>query len=158
MIIRTKKYKMPSGLYIKLGMQNILRLHWWIFLLLLLGISATFFIKTIWFIVGSMLFFIGYLLFWLIQFYGFTQLEENRLIFERVIYEINNQYLIMQVNSRQAIPFPWINITKAYKKKAYFLLILSKAQFFCLPFKIFRGDNEVKLFTTLLQRKGLLKG
>lgn len=157
MIVKTKKYKMPSTLYVRLGIQNVLRMQWWIFPLLVLFMSGTFFIKTIWFIVGGFIFLILYILFWAIQFYGLTQLEENRPMFERVAYEINSQYLVLQVNSKQAMSIPWMEITKTYKKKEYFLLVLSKVQFFYVPFKIFNGDNEIKFFTTVLQRKGLLK-
>ncbi|ROT47477.1 YcxB family protein [Candidatus Cardinium hertigii] len=157
MIVKTKKYKVPAILYIRLGIQNILRIQWWIVPLLVLFMSGTFLIPTIWFAVGGMICFICYLLFWVIQFYGLTQLEENRPMFERITYEINNQYLIMQVNPKQGMSIPWIDLTKAYKKKEYFLLVRSKVQFFYLPFKIFNGDNEIKFFTTVLQRKGLLK-
>ncbi|MGI2298972.1 YcxB family protein [Candidatus Cardinium hertigii] len=157
MIVKTKKYKMASSLYIKLGMQNILRMQWWIFPLLVLFMSSTFFIKTIWFVLVGLLFFMGYLIFWVIQFYGLTHLDANRAMFERIAYEINNQHLMMQINSKQGMPIAWMDITKAYKKKGYFLLVLSKVQFFYLPFKIFHGDNEIKFLTTVLQRKGLLR-
>lgn len=157
MVVRTKAYKMSSGCYIKLGIQTILQLQWWIFPLLLSFMAITFFIKTIWFIVVGVVFFICYLLFWLVQFYGLTQVEENRLMFERVCYEINHQYFIMQLNPKQGMPIPWTEIIKVYKKSSYFLLVRSKILFFFLPFKIFHGQNEIKFFTTLLQRKGLLK-
>ncbi|AXI24048.1 YcxB-like protein [Cardinium endosymbiont of Sogatella furcifera] len=157
MIVKTKKYKMSNGLYVKLGIQNILRMQWWIFPLLALLMSSTFFIKTIWFVLVGIIGFICYLIFWLVQLYGLTQLDTNRPIFERVVYEINNQQLIMQLNAKQAMPISWTEIRKAYKGKGYFLLVLSKVQFFYLPFKIFHGDNEIKFFTTVLQRKGLLK-
>lgn len=157
MIVKTKKYKMPSSLYVKLGVQNILRAQWWIFPLMALCMSGTFFIKTIWFILGTVILFICYLLFWMVQFYGLTQLEENRPMFERITYEINSQQLIMQLNPKNGMSIPWTEVTKAYKKKEHFLLILSKVQFFYIPFKIFNGDNEIKFFTTVLQRKGLLK-
>ncbi len=157
MIVKTKKYKMSTTLYVKLGIQNILRMQWWIFPLLALFISVTFFIKTIWFVLIGIVSFICYLTFWLIQFYGLTQLDTNRPMFERVAYEINNQHFMMQINPKQAMAIPWTEITKAHKKKRYFLLVLSKVQFFYLPFKIFNTDNEIKLFKTILQRKGLLK-
>ncbi len=148
---------MSSSLYVKLGMQNILRMQWWIFPILALFMSSTFFIRTIWFVVIGIIGLICYLIFWVIQFYGLTQLDSSRPMFERVAYEINNQHIMMQLNTKQTMPIPWIEITKAYKKKGYFLLVLSKVQFFYLPFKIFHGDNEIKFFTTVLQRKGLLK-
>ncbi|CAH2559906.1 YcxB-like domain-containing protein [Cardinium endosymbiont of Oedothorax gibbosus] len=148
---------MSNSLYVKLGLQNILRMQWWIFPLLALFTSSTFFIKTIWFVVIGMIGFTCYLIFWVIQLYGLTQIDTNRPMFERVTYAINNQHLMMQINAKQTMPIPWIDIKKAYKKKGYFLLVLSKVQFFYLPFKIFHGDNEIKFFTTVLQRKGILR-
>lgn len=148
---------MSSGLYIKLGIQNILRIQWWIFPFFALFMSSTFFIKTIWFILGGVIAFVCYLIFWAVQFYGLTQLDANRLMFQRVAYEINNNHFIMQINPKQAMPISWVDIMKAYKKEGYFLLVLSKVQFFYLPFKIFNGENEIKFFTTVLQRKKLLK-
>ncbi|TDG93254.1 hypothetical protein CCPUN_09090 [Cardinium endosymbiont of Culicoides punctatus] len=118
--------------------------------------SGTFFIRTIWFILGAIIFFIFYLLFWVVQFYGLIQLEENRPLFDRVMYEINSQYFIIQLNPKHGMPIPWADFIKAYKKKEYFLLVLSKVQFFYIPFKILNGDNEIKFLTTILQRKGLL--
>lgn len=157
MIVKTKKYKMSSGLYVKLGIQNILRVQWWLFPLLTLFMGTTFFIKTIWFVLIGLIGLTCYLIFWVVQFYGLTQLDANRPMFERVAYEINNQHLMMQINTKQAMPIAWVDIQRAYKKKGYFLLVLSKVQFFYLPFKIFHGDNEIKFFTTVLQRKGLLR-
>jgi len=157
MIIRTKKYKILSSLYIKLGIQNVIQMQWWIFPLTALFMSGGFFIKPVWFIVLGCIFLIGYFAFWLIQFYGLTQLEESRLLFERVSYEIHSQYLIMHLSAKQGVPIPWTDLIKAKKKEKYFLLILSKVQFFYLPFKIFNGNNEINFLTTVLQRKGLLK-
>ena len=157
MIVKTRKYKIPSSLYIKLGIQNVLRIQWWIFPLMAIIATATFFIPKLWFIVTSFLLFICYFAFWLIQFYGLTLLEENRPMFERISYEITSQRLIMYVSTKQGMPIPWVDIIKAYKKEKYFLLVLSKVHFFYLPFKIFNGDNEISFFTTVLKRKGLLK-
>ena len=157
MIIKTKKYKIPHGLYVSLGLQNILRMQWWVVPLLLFFMSGTFVMRSIWFVVGGLICFSGYIVFWMIQFYALTQLEENRPMFEKIVYEINHQQLIMQINPKQGMPISWAGLIKAYKRKHYFLLVRSKVQFFYLPFKIFNGDSDIKFFTAVLQRKGLLK-
>ena len=157
MIVKTKKYKIPSALYIRLGIQNVLRMQWWILVLIGLCMSVTFFVKTWWFLTMGSVAFVGYLVFWLVQFYGLTQLSESRLMFERVTYEISPQQLMMQINAKQGVPIPWSGLVEAKKKNTYFLLVLSKVQFFYLPFKIFNGNNEINFFTAVLQRKKLLK-
>jgi len=47
-------------------------------------------------------------------------------------------------------------IKKAELTKDAFVLIMSKAQFIHLPFRIFNTDNEKKFVETILRRKGLL--
>lgn len=158
MIVRTKKYKMPYSLYVTLGMKNVLYIQWWIFPLVALFAMGTLWLKTIWFALLALLFLLGYFVFWLVQFYGLTQLEENRPMFERITYEIASNQLVVHVTPRQGMAIPWNQIQKAYKTKRYFLLRVSKFQFFYIPFKIFNAENEIKFVTAVLQRKGLLQG
>lgn len=129
MIVKTRKYKIPSSFYIKLGIQNVLRLQWWILPLMAVIASGIFFIPKIWFIVTSFLLFICYFAIWMIQFYGLTLLEENRPMFERTSYEITSQRLIMYVSTKQGMPIPWGDVIKAYKKEKYFLLVLSRVHY-----------------------------
>lgn len=157
MIIQTKKYKMPISLYVKLGLKNVLRMQWWIVLTIILFMSLSWFFRTAWFIIGGFIVFFLYLAFWIAQFYGLAQLEENHIMFDRISYTITSQQLMLQVNSKQGMPIPWVNFIKVYRKDNYFLLVLSKVQFFYLPFKIFQNENELKIFATILHRRGLLK-
>lgn len=157
MIIRTKKYKLPVRTYILLGMKNILREQWWVFLIALGILSLTFFIHTIWFVLLSVIGLILYFLFWLIQFYGITQLEQNQLIFERLGYEITSQQILMQIDTKRGMPILWDQVKKAILGKDYFLLILTKAHLIHLPHRIFNSKNEIKFVETILKRKGLIK-
>lgn len=157
MIIHTKKYKLPNSTYILLGMKNILREQWWVFLIALGIFSLTFFIHTIWFVVLSVVGLVLYFLFWLIQFYGITQLEQNQLIFERLGYEITSQQIIMQIDTKRGMPIPWDQVKKVVLGKDYFLFILTKAHLIHLPYRIFNTKNEIKFVETILKRKGLIK-
>ena len=157
MIVKTKKYKLPIATYIQLGLGNIIRTQWWVGLIFLVIISGTFFIKTIWFIVAAIVALILYFLFWVVQFYGMTQLEQSQLMFERLSYEITSKQLMIQLNSRQGMPILWDQVGHARKGEKYFLFIISKVHLIHLPFKIFNSEHEIKFVTTLLQRKGILK-
>jgi len=157
MLIKTKKYKLPNSTYIRLGLENIIREQWWVFLIALGIMSGTFFIKTIWFVISAIIGLTLYFLFWVIQFYGITQLEQNQPIFERLAYEITSRQIMAQINPKQGIPIAWEQVKRARQGKDYFLLVISKAHLIHLPYKIFNSDHEVKFVETILRRKGLLK-
>lgn len=157
MIVKTRKYKLETGTYVKLGMKNILRQQWWVFLIAAAIASMAFFIWSIWWIIGAAIALVLYILFWLIQFYGIPQLEQNKILFDRLSYEISSKEVMIKVNPRQGMPLKWENIKKASIGKDYFLLVVSKAQLIHLPFKIFNNENERRFMETVLKRKGYIK-
>ena len=157
MIVKTRKYQLPTGKYIKLGMLNILREQWWVFLIAIAISCMTFIIPSNWWWIGALIALVLYGLFWLIQFAGVTQLEQNKILFERLNYEITSQQIMIKLNPKQGMPMKWENIKKAFAGKDFFLLIISKAQFIHLPFKIFNSENDRKFMETILKRKNLLK-
>lgn len=156
MIVKTKKYKLPTNTYVQLGLKNILREQWWVFLIALAIMSGTFFIKTIWFVLAANIGLLLYFLFWVIQFYGVTYLEQNQLLFDRLRYEISSQQIIIQVTSKQGMPITWDQVRRAIKQKNAFLLVISKAHLIYWPHKIFNSPHEIKFVETILKRKGLL--
>ena len=158
MIVKTKKYKLESGTYIKAAMMNILREQWWVGLIFIAICCGYFLAPSHWWITGAIIALVLYLLFWLIQFAGVTQMEQSKILFERMSYEIDSRQVLMKVNPRQGMPIAWDNVKKARKGSDHFLLIISKAQMIYLPFKIFNTDNERKFTETILRRKGYLKG
>jgi hypothetical protein len=156
MIVKTKKYKLTSNTYIQLGLKNIIREQWWVFLIALAIMSGTFFVKTIWFILGANVGLLLYFLFWAIQFYGITYSEQHQLLFERLRYEISSQQIMMQLTSKQGMPVAWKQVKRAKQGKDYFLLIISKAHLIYLPYKIFNSNHEIRFVETILKRKALI--
>jgi len=156
MIAKTKKYKLTTNTYMELGLRNIIREQWWVFLIALAIVSGTFFVKTIWFVLGASMGLLLYFLFWLIQFYGITYLEQNKLLFERLRYEISSQQIIIQLTSKQGMPIAWEQVKRATQGKDYFLLVISKTHLIHLPYKIFNSKHEIKLVETILKRKALI--
>jgi hypothetical protein len=157
MTVKTKKYKLDTGTYVKLALVNILKEQWWVFLIVVAIMSGFFFIPSHWWITGALIALLLYILFWLIQFAGVTQVEQNKALFERLSYEINSQQILIKLNSKQGMPIKWDNIKKANIGKDHFLFIISKAQMIHLPFKIFKNENERKFIESILRRKGLVK-
>lgn len=157
MIVKTKRYQLTSNKYIKIGMMNILREQWWVFIIALAISSMIFIIHSHWWWIGSLMALILYGLFWLIQFAGVSQLDQNKIMFEKFIYEITSQQILMKLNVKQGMPVKWDTVKKAVRRKDAFLLIISKAQFIYLPFRIFNSENEIKFMESILKRKGYLK-
>lgn len=157
MIVKTRKYKLETGTYIKLAMKNILREQWWVGLIALAIMCGYFWIASIRWIIGALIALVLYILFWLIQFAGVTQLEQNKILFEKLSYEITSQQILIKVNPKQGMPMTWANIKKTDLNKDAYVLYVSKAQLIHLPFRIFNSENERKFIETIMRRKGLIK-
>jgi hypothetical protein len=157
MIVKTRKYTLDNSTYIKLALMNVLREQWWVFLIVLALMSGAFFVFSWWWFIGPLIALALYILFWVIQFAGVTQLEQNKVLFERLSYEINSQQVLIKVSTKQGMPLKWNMIKKARIGKDYFLLIVSKAQLIHLPFRIFNTDNERRFVESILKRKGYVK-
>jgi hypothetical protein len=154
MIVKTKKYKLDTGTYIKLGLTNILKEQWWVVLIAIVIGCGYFWIASWWWISMAILAYALYWLFWVIQFAGVTQMEQNKVIFEKMSYEIDSRQILMKLNVQQGMPIKWDMIKKVDLTKEAYILTMSKAQFIYLPFKIFNTENERKFLESILRRKG----
>jgi hypothetical protein len=157
MIVKTKKYKLETSTYIKLAMTNILIKQWWVSLIALTLCSGYFFVPNMWWFGGTTIAVIIYLLFWLIQFAGVTQLEQTKILFDKLSYEISSQKIMVKISSKQGIPMKWEQIKKGKITKNAIVLIVNNAQLMHFPFKIFKTENERKFVETILKRKNLIK-
>ena len=155
MIVRTKKYKLESGTYIKLALLGVLKQQWWVSLIVLALCSGYFWIPNNWWFIGTGIALVLYILFWVIQFAGVTQMEQTKMLFEKLSYEINSQQILVKLNPKQGMPIKWDQVKRATVGKDYILLAVNKAQLIHLPHKIFNSDNERKFVESILKRKGL---
>ena len=153
MIVKTKKYKLETGTYIKIALASVLRQQWWVILIALGIMAGSLIIWSHWWITGALIAYALYILFWLIQFAGITQLEQGKILFERLNYEINSQQILIKISSKQGMPIKWDQIKRAKKAKLGFIFWMSKVQIIYLPFKIFNTENERKFLETILRRK-----
>jgi hypothetical protein len=157
MIVKTKNYRLEKNEYIKMALRNILKQQWWVSLIVLAICLLYLWIPSFWWFIGALLGGGLYLLFWWLQFYGVTQLEQGKMLFERFSYEITSQQIVMKLNAREGMPMKWDQIKNAQIRKADFILWVNKAQIIHLPFKIFNTDNERKFVASILKTKGLVK-
>lgn len=159
MIVKTKKYQFPKKTYVKIALLNMLKQQWWYIGAPLLVGAIAFILPDYkwWFISLAILIAVGYVLFWAIQFAGVTQLEQNKIMFDKLSYEIDSRQVLIKLNVKQGSPLQWNMIKSASKRKDHFLLVVSKAQFIYLPFKIFNSENDIKFIETILRRKEYIK-
>ena len=157
MIVRTKKFQMGKGQYIRKGFFNLLSEQWWVIFIYLLLCSMNFYIPSIWWIIGSSTALILYVLFWLIQFFGVTQVEQSSYMFERLSYEISSNQIMMKINNKQGMPIKWDTVKKVKIQKDCFLFKLNIVQFIIFPYKVFNNENEIRFIKSILNRKGYVK-
>lgn len=158
MTIKTKKYQLATNTFVRLALGNVLSQQWWVFLIVagIAGLTA-FYPDTIWFYIIAGTGLVLYMLFWIIQFYGLTQLDQAKFIFEKLSYEIDPRQIVMKLNTKQGMPIKWEQVKKAKAGKDYYLLVMNKAQLIHLPHKIFNSPRDIKMMETLLKRKNLIK-
>jgi len=157
MIVRTKKFQMEKGQYIRKGFYNLLSEQWWVILIYLLLCSMNFYIPSIWWIIGSSIALILYVLFWFIHFFGVTQVEQSSYMFERLSYEISSNQIMMKINNKQGMPIKWDTVKKVKIQKDCFLFKLNIVQFIIFPYKVFNNENEIRFIKSILNRKGYVK-
>lgn len=161
--IRTKRYALNTKKYISLAMRHFIKsqLKWALIPLALLVINAiislTGLYPNIWIYITILVGVILYLLFWVIQFTGITQLEQYKPMFEKYIYEIDPRQILMKINQKEGGVMKWDMIKEAYKDKDAYVLVLSRGQFIYLPYSIFNSEHDQKLFDRILKQKELIK-
>jgi hypothetical protein len=158
MIVKTRKYQLDKNTYIKLALVNVLKEQWWVGLIVIALCLPYIFIPSMWWFIGTAIALVLYILFWLIQFAGVTQMEQGKMLFEKMAYEINSQQVLIKLNAKQGMPLKWDQIKSAKIGKNYIMLKVNKAQIIHLPFKIFNTDNDRRFVETILKRKGFVKG
>lgn len=157
MIVKTKKYKLDTNTYIKIALGGVLKQQWWVVLIVLAISSMAFIIPSHWWITGALIAYVLYLLFWLIQFAGVTQLDQTKMLFEKLGYEITSQQILIKLNTKQGMPVKWDQVKRAKVTKNGIALFMSKVQIIYWPFKVFNTDHERKFLETILKRKNLIK-
>ncbi len=157
MIVKTKKYQLPKNTYIKIALWSALRQQWWVSLIYVALNLPVFFLPSWWWFIGSTIALVLFVLFWLIQFAGATQMEQFKILFDKLGYEIDSRQILIKINTKQGMPMKWENISRAVVQKDAFTLFVNKAQIIHLPFRVFNTENEMKFVETILKRKGLLK-
>src|SRR3954471_2354750 len=107
MLVKTRNYRMEKSDYIRLAFKNVLRQQWWVGLIVVAICLPAIWIPSIWWFIAAVVGAGLYLLFWWLQFYGLTQVEQGKMLFERYHYEITSQQIFMKISANQGMPIKW---------------------------------------------------
>jgi len=158
MTIKTKKYQLKANDYVKIAMLQLFKKTWWYGFGPLAFVAIGFFVPYGgWYIGFGLVVAILYLLFWFVQFYGVTQMEQNKQMFDKLAYEIDSRFIVIKLNTKQGMQMNWDMLQSAIKLNDAYLLIINKAQFLHFPFSIFNSESDIKFLEAILKRKNLLK-
>jgi|LauGreDrversion4_2_1035121.scaffolds.fasta_scaffold593322_1 hypothetical protein len=157
MKVTTKKYQLQSSKYVGIATKALIRKDWkWAGIPLLILILGFILPGFWWWFSFALAVPLLYLIFWWIQFAGFTQHEAGKMFFYKMSYQIDGKQVLLMVDAKHGMPLEWKNIKNVYKLKDAYLLSLSKAQFIYLPFEIFKSEADLRLTETIMKRKGFL--
>ncbi|HOY97191.1 MAG TPA: YcxB family protein [Catalimonadaceae bacterium] len=156
---KTKKYQVPVNTYVKIGLENVIRDWWWVFIIPVVLIVAGFLIGGGWVWglgITAVVLTILYFVFWGAQFYGLSQVPQGKVLFDKLSYEFEQKQIKILKTQKEGMMMPWENIKKVFKTKDAFILKLSLVQYIHIPFHIFQTENDLKFAEKLFERKGLL--
>lgn len=156
---KTKKYQVPVNTYVKIGLENVIRDWWWVFIIPVILIVAGFLIGGGWtwgLGITAVVVTILYIVFWGAQFYGLSHVPQGKVLFDKLSYEFEQKQIKILKSQKEGMMMPWENIKKVFKTKDAFILKLSLVQYIHIPFHIFQTENDLKFAEKLFERKGLL--
>jgi hypothetical protein len=157
MVVKTKKYGLDPKVYKKIALKAVLTDWWWALLIpVAIGVTLIVFDMLLTGVIIAVVLEILYVAFWWIQFTGIANLEQYKMLFEKLSYEITSKNILMKLNPKQGMPIEWSQIKTAQLGKDFIMLKISRAQFIYLPFKVFNNQNEIKFLESILKRKGYI--
>ena len=173
MLIKTRKFQMNKELYMRMAFTSIAKRQWWVILAYLLINCGTLLAPSWWWMIGSTILLVLYVLFWLVQIAGVTQHEQAKTLFEKVYYQITGQQLMLMMDAKRGMPLKWdmiekvevVKDKKTKKTNAFILWLpsisikgfkLPSVQMIYLPARIFTSDAQLNFMEHLLKRKGYI--
>jgi hypothetical protein len=115
---KTKKYQVPVNTYVKIGLENVLRDWWWVFIIPVVLIVAGFLIGGGWVWglgITAVVLTILYIVFWGAQFYGLSHVPQGKVLFDKLSYEFEQKQIKILKSQKEGMMMPWENIKKVFK-------------------------------------------
>ena len=122
MVVKTRKYGLDPKDYKSIALKSVLTDLWWVFLIpVAMGITGIL-IGWLWLPITAVVLTILYIAFWWIQFTGIANLEQYKMLFEKLSYEITSKNILMKLNPKQGMPIEWSQVKSAQVGDDFILL------------------------------------
>jgi hypothetical protein len=176
--IRTKKYQLEKETYTRMALTQVWKRDWWQALIpLAVLLLPAVFAFSWWWVAAAVLVTVLYVLLRSAQVTGVTQLEQSKILFERMSYEFEPRYIAMRSNDKeQPRGMNWENIERVRRDKDAYVMYLKQPDvtdqvagwrawlaklmwvpvFLYVPTRIFNSGKDQQMYENLLRRKGLL--
>ena len=175
--IRTKKYQLDTNTYTRLAMAEVWRKEWWYALVpFALGLLPAVFVHSWWWLALAVVLTVLYALLRSAQVTGVTQMEQSKVLFERMSFELDPKQLVLRQSDTKAMALAWDTLGRVRRDPDAYRLYLKPGPppaglapwrlwlartfdvpvFLHLPLRIFNSPTDLKLFEAMLRRKNLL--
>ena len=153
MDIRTKAYSLPRSIYLKECYKNIIFSQWWLIILFNAVLGYGIYAKIKWLIITLTIIEVLYFIFWLIQLIGVQYLQQASIIFQKVFYIFNENYINICISENERAMLKWDQVKKIKIKKNYAIIFLEKAHIIYVPYTSVKSGLEKNIFINLLKSK-----
>lgn len=153
MDIRTKAYSLPRSIYLKECYKNIIFSQWWLIILFNAVLGYGIYAKIKWLIITLTIIEVLYFIFWLVQLIGVQYLQQASIIFQKVFYIFNENYINICISENERAMLKWDQVKKIKIKKNYAIIFLEKAHIIYVPYTSVKSGLEKNIFINLLKSK-----
>ena len=98
----------------------------------------------------------AYLLFYVFFLWRYVASPENRVVFEKRRFEIDEDFIHGYVDDGSYARTTWRHVVRVVNSATYYLLYISKAQFFYLPYDAFASEADRGEFEAFLHKQNLI--
>lgn len=153
MDIRTKAYSLPKSIYFKECYKNIILSQWWLILIFNAILGCGIYYKIKWLIITCGVIEVLYFIFWIIQLIGVQYLQQASIIFKKVFYIFNENYINICISENERAMIKWDQVKKIKLKKNYAVIFLEKAHIIYVPYSSVKSGLEKNIFINLLKAR-----
>lgn len=153
MDIRTKAYSLPRSIYLKECYKNIIFSQLWLIILFNAVLGYGIYAKIKWLIITLTIIEVLYFIFWFVQLIGVQYLQQASIIFQKVFYIFNENYINICISENERAMLKWDQVKKIKIKKNYAIIFLEKAHIIYVPYTSVKSGLEKNIFINLLKSK-----
>jgi len=92
-----------------------------------------------------------------IYLWHYAKTKQNKAFFKERYYKIDGSAMYCETEDNETGTVNLDTIVKVKNRRNYYLIYLSKAQFFYIPVKAFKNQEDARRFTQILKVRNLMK-